>query len=47
VVDELLELCRTKLTKIKVPVAIHVVETIPKNPLGKFDKPTLRQTLHY
>ncbi len=46
VVDELLELCRTKLTKIKVPVAIHVVDTIPKNPLGKFDKPTLRQTLH-
>jgi acyl-CoA synthetase (AMP-forming)/AMP-acid ligase II len=45
-VDELLELCRTKLTKIKVPVAIHVVEAIPKNPVGKPDKPALRKSLH-
>ena len=45
-VDELLELCRTKLTKIKVPVAIHVVEAIPKNPVGKPDKPAIRKSLH-
>jgi long-chain acyl-CoA synthetase len=44
-VDELLELARTHLTKIKIPVAIHVVETIPKNPIGKIDKPALRRSL--
>jgi acyl-CoA synthetase (AMP-forming)/AMP-acid ligase II len=42
-VDELLALCRTRLTKIKVPVAIQLVDAIPKNPVGKPDKPTLRQ----
>jgi acyl-CoA synthetase (AMP-forming)/AMP-acid ligase II len=41
-VDELLELCRTHLTKIKVPVAIHVLDALPKNPVGKIDKPVLR-----
>ena len=46
-VDELLALCRTKLTKIKVPVAIHVVEAIPKNPVGKPDKPAIRKSLHH
>ena len=45
-IAELLELCRTKLTKIKVPVAIHLVDTIPKNPVGKHDKPAIRQSLH-
>jgi acyl-CoA synthetase (AMP-forming)/AMP-acid ligase II len=46
-VDELLELCRTKLTKIKIPVAIHIVEAIPKNAVGKPDKPALRKSLHH
>ena len=46
-VDELLALCRTKLTKIKVPVAIHVVEAIPKNPVGKPDKPAIRKSLRH
>ncbi len=41
-VDELLELCRTHLTKVKVPVAIHVLDVLPKNPVGKIDKPALR-----
>ncbi|MCW2856848.1 MAG: AMP-dependent synthetase [Marmoricola sp.] len=41
-VAELLELCRTHLTKIKVPVAIHVLDALPKNPVGKIDKPVLR-----
>ena len=41
-VDELIALCRGQLTKIKVPVAIHVLETLPKNPVGKIDKPSLR-----
>jgi acyl-CoA synthetase (AMP-forming)/AMP-acid ligase II len=44
-VEELLALCRANLTKIKVPVAIHLVDAIPKNPVGKPDKPGLRKTL--
>ncbi|HWJ51786.1 MAG TPA: AMP-binding protein [Propionibacteriaceae bacterium] len=41
--DELLELCRRNLTKIKLPVAIHIVDELPKNAIGKIDKPTLRK----
>jgi long-chain acyl-CoA synthetase len=41
-VDELIARCRENLTKIKVPVAIHVLDALPKNPVGKVDKPTLR-----
>jgi len=41
-VDDLLVLCRTHLTKIKVPVTIHVLDALPKNPIGKIDKPALR-----
>ncbi|GAA4810072.1 class I adenylate-forming enzyme family protein [Nocardioides caeni] len=41
-VDALLERCRAELTKIKVPVAVHVLEALPKNPVGKIDKPHLR-----
>ncbi|HWU23602.1 MAG TPA: AMP-binding protein [Nocardioides sp.] len=44
-VDVLTERCREKLTKIKVPVAIHVLEALPKNPVGKIDKPALRARL--
>ena len=40
--DELVALCREQLTKIKVPVAIHVLDALPKNPVGKIDKPMLR-----
>ena len=39
---ELLSLCRGNLTKIKIPVAINVVHALPKNPVGKIDKPALR-----
>ena len=42
---ELLERCRRYLTKIKIPVAVHVVDELPKNPVGKVDKPALRKTL--
>jgi acyl-CoA synthetase (AMP-forming)/AMP-acid ligase II len=41
----LLEHCRRDLTKIKIPVAIHVVDQLPKNAVGKVDKPALRKTL--
>jgi long-chain acyl-CoA synthetase len=42
---ELLALCVDNLTKVKVPVAIHVLPTLPKNPVGKLDKPALRDFL--
>jgi acyl-CoA synthetase (AMP-forming)/AMP-acid ligase II len=41
--EELGALCRVNLTKIKLPVAIHVVDALPKNPIGKIDKPALRK----
>ncbi|RKT88713.1 Acyl-CoA synthetase (AMP-forming)/AMP-acid ligase II [Saccharopolyspora antimicrobica] len=45
-VEELLERCRADLTKIKLPVEIHLLDALPKNPVGKIDKPTLRKALH-
>lgn len=43
--EEIREFCRGRLTKIKVPVRVDVLDQIPKNPIGKIDKPTLRATL--
>jgi acyl-CoA synthetase (AMP-forming)/AMP-acid ligase II len=40
--EDVLELCRTHLTKIKVPVAVNLVAELPKNPVGKPDKPGMR-----
>jgi O-succinylbenzoate-CoA ligase len=40
--DELIDHIRPQLTKIKLPVALHLVESLPKNPVGKIDKPALR-----
>ena len=37
--------CRANLTRVKVPVAVEIVEALPKNPVGKIDKPELRQSL--
>jgi acyl-CoA synthetase (AMP-forming)/AMP-acid ligase II len=34
--------CAKDLTKIKVPVTITILDALPKNPVGKIDKPTLR-----
>ena len=39
---DLLTHCRAQLTRVKVPVAVHVTEALPKNPVGKIDKPALR-----
>ncbi|WGY01116.1 AMP-binding protein [Nocardioides sp. QY071] len=44
-VDALLVRCRSELAKIKVPVALHVLDALPKNPVGKIDKPALRARL--
>lgn len=37
--------CRFGLTRFKVPVEFHVVDAIPKNPVGKIDKPAIRRLL--
>ena len=44
--DELIARCRENLTKIKVPVAIHVLDELPKNAVGKVDKPSLRTLIN-
>ncbi|ATY14495.1 AMP-dependent synthetase [Amycolatopsis sp. AA4] len=42
---ELLEHCRAWLTRVKVPVRIDIVPALPRNPVGKIDKPALRREL--
>lgn len=44
-VEDLLALCRERLTRVKVPVAVSIVEALPRNPVGKIDKPALRASL--
>lgn len=44
-VDAVLAHSRAHLTKVKLPVEIHVLDALPKNPVGKIDKPTLRRQL--
>ncbi|WP_295035338.1 class I adenylate-forming enzyme family protein [uncultured Microbacterium sp.] len=41
--DDLLAHCRTGLTKIKIPARLEIVEALPRNPVGKIDKPALRR----
>lgn len=43
--DELHQLCREELSKYKLPEEIHFVDALPKNPVGKIDKPSLRTRL--
>lgn len=42
---ELLDHLRERITKVKLPVVIHVVDSLPRNPVGKIDKPGLRLAL--
>ena len=42
---DLLAHCRVHLAKIKVPESITIVEALPRNPVGKIDKPGLRKAL--
>ncbi|MGW5466069.1 class I adenylate-forming enzyme family protein [Streptomyces sp. NPDC003996] len=42
-VDDLLKRCQDQLTRFKVPVGVRVLEALPKNPIGKIDKPALRR----
>ncbi len=43
--DELRAHCADHLTRVKVPAEITVLPALPKNPVGKIDKPTLRARL--
>jgi long-chain acyl-CoA synthetase len=42
-VESLAAHCRRNLAKVKVPQAITIIDELPKNPVGKPDKPTLRR----
>ncbi|MBB3038240.1 class I adenylate-forming enzyme family protein [Hoyosella altamirensis] len=44
-VDDILAHLRTNLAKYKVPVEVTILDGLPKNPVGKLDKPTLRRSL--
>ncbi|MGH3437809.1 MAG: class I adenylate-forming enzyme family protein [Sciscionella sp.] len=41
-VERLFELCRHSLSQFKIPVDIIVRDALPKNAVGKIDKPSLR-----
>jgi malonyl-CoA/methylmalonyl-CoA synthetase len=43
--EALLVALRERLASFKVPKAIHVIDKIPRNALGKIEKPRLRETL--
>ncbi|CAM3797177.1 class I adenylate-forming enzyme family protein [Tsukamurella ocularis] len=42
-VDTIAAHARAQLAKFKQPVSITVLESLPKNPVGKIDKPSLRR----
>jgi long-chain acyl-CoA synthetase len=42
-VEELLAHCSVGLMKVKVPARLDVLESLPRNPVGKIDKPELRR----
>jgi long-chain acyl-CoA synthetase len=44
-VEDLLAHCRANLSSYKVPVELTVLPTLPKNSVGKIDKPALRRAL--
>jgi acyl-CoA synthetase (AMP-forming)/AMP-acid ligase II len=37
--------CAASLARMKIPTRFDLVETLPKNPVGKIDKPALRRGL--
>jgi acyl-CoA synthetase (AMP-forming)/AMP-acid ligase II len=44
-VDELRALCSSSLARYKVPRDVIILDTLPKNPVGKIAKPVLRELL--
>ncbi len=43
--DTVIDHCRAHLTRAKVPVHVEITPELPKNPVGKIDKPGLRASL--
>lgn len=43
--DELLAFLTERIAKFKLPTEVSFIDEVPKNPVGKFDKPRLRSTL--
>jgi long-chain acyl-CoA synthetase len=43
--DGILEHLSGSLSKFKLPVEITILDDLPKNPVGKIDKPTLRKSI--
>lgn len=43
--EDVLAHCRERLTRTKVPDAVHIASSLPKNPVGKIDKPQIRRTV--
>lgn len=44
---DLLTHCRRNLMRAKVPEHIEILEGLPRNPVGKIDKPALRRSLQH
>ena len=44
-VDDVMAFCRTELAPHKLPVTLHVVDSLPKTAVGKVEKKLLRQAL--
>lgn len=43
--EDVIDHCKSRLTRVKVPTEVTILTELPKNPVGKIDKPTLRNTL--
>ncbi|MCZ4578766.1 class I adenylate-forming enzyme family protein [Gordonia amicalis] len=43
--DDVLAHCAGHLTRVKVPAEVTILDELPKNPVGKIDKPSLRRGL--
>lgn len=43
--EAVIDHCRAHLTRAKVPVHVEITPELPKNPVGKIDKPGLRAAL--
>ena len=41
-VEQLLDFCRSRIARYKVPKQLRVVDDIPRSPMGKVDKRALR-----
>jgi long-chain acyl-CoA synthetase len=44
-IDQIRTHLTQSLAKYKLPVEITILDELPKNPVGKFDKPSLRKKL--